>query len=98
MFKFISRDPKYFVNPEKFDPDRYLQGNGTKMGFLGFGDGPRLCLGKNFALFQIKMALASIIRSYKVELSKKMKSPPAISAKAFILHCDTGIWLQFHRR
>lgn len=68
------------------------------MAFLGFGDGPRVCLGKNFALFQIKLAVARILSKYRVVVSDKMINPPAISKKAFLLHCDEGIWLKFQRR
>lgn len=40
----INRDPKYFENPEKYDPERFR--NGTMKFFLPFGDGPRACVGK----------------------------------------------------
>lgn len=45
----MHRDPKYFENPEKFDPERFH--NGTKhmkSFFLPFGDGPRACVGKYY--------------------------------------------------
>lgn len=65
------------------------------MSMLMFGGGPRLCLGKNFALFQIKVALAEILKNFKVVLAKKMTVPAKISSKAFLLHCDDGIWIRF---
>lgn len=68
------------------------------MSLLGFGEGGRLCLGKSFALFQVKMAVAAIVRNYSVLLADKMTSPPEISAKAFLLHCDSGVWLKFQKR
>lgn len=45
----IHHDPKYYPNPEVFDPERFTEENkasrphGT---FLPFGDGPRICIGK----------------------------------------------------
>lgn len=86
------------MNPDKFDPKRYTRDNIPKMAMLAFGEGSRLCLGKNFALFQVKMAVAAIVRNYKVVLSEKMTSPPEISVKAFLLHCDTGVWVKFVKR
>lgn len=41
-------DPKYYDDPEKFDPSRFLENNKetlTKYAFLPFGEGPRSCLG-----------------------------------------------------
>lgn len=46
----MHRDPKYFENPDKFDPERFR--NGTKHMkhyFLPFGDGPRACVGKYYS-------------------------------------------------
>ncbi|VVC25724.1 Hypothetical protein CINCED_3A014569 [Cinara cedri] len=45
----LHNDPKYYPNPEIFDPERFtdenkaLRPHGT---FLPFGDGPRICIGK----------------------------------------------------
>lgn len=44
----IMRDPKYFPDPEKFDPERWTPENKAKMRpytQLGFGFGPRNCVG-----------------------------------------------------
>jgi len=46
----IHHDPKYYPNPDTFDPERFTEEekskrpNGT---FLPFGDGPRHCIGKH---------------------------------------------------
>lgn len=52
----IHHDPKYYPNPETFDPERFTaeekskRPNGT---FLPFGDGPRHCIGiKIFQIFE----------------------------------------------
>ena len=37
-------DPKYFPNPEKFNPDRFKVNIPTGV-YLPFGDGPRNCIG-----------------------------------------------------
>lgn len=45
----IQRDPEIYPDPDKFDPDRFLENNVKDrhpMTFMGFGAGPRICIGK----------------------------------------------------
>lgn len=46
----IHRDEKYYPNPDVFDPERFSPkniGNIPKYGYLPFGEGNRICIGKN---------------------------------------------------
>ncbi|KAK5639919.1 hypothetical protein RI129_010730 [Pyrocoelia pectoralis] len=43
----IHRDPEYYPNPDKYDPDRFSKesiNNRPPLAFLPFGDGPRKCI------------------------------------------------------
>ena len=45
----IQGNPEHFPDPEKFDPERFTKQNIAQRNSyvtLGFGDGPRHCIGK----------------------------------------------------
>lgn len=45
----LHRDSKYYEDPDTFNPERFLPENKDKIvkfAFLGFGEGPRTCIGK----------------------------------------------------
>ncbi|KAI3842450.1 hypothetical protein MKX03_035057 [Papaver bracteatum] len=57
-----------------FKPDRFSEGiakatNNNNAAFLPFGLGPRFCVGSDFALTDIKIALAMILQQYHFTLS-----------------------------
>ena len=67
-------DPKHFPNPEKFDPERFSpenKGNIATGTFIPFGQGPRMCLGKNFIRIEGRCYLANLIRSFRILPSDK---------------------------
>lgn len=58
----ISNDPKYFPNPDVFDPERFSDENKHKITpgtYLPFGIGPRNCIGEQHLLIQSILKLYS---------------------------------------
>jgi cytochrome P450 family 6 len=46
----LHHDPQYFPDPDKFDPERFTEENKQNRPnytYLPFGEGPRMCIGKN---------------------------------------------------
>lgn len=62
------RHPKYWPDPERFDPDRF---NTTPAPFtyLPFGGGPRFCIGAVMAQIEAKAVLARLIQRFDFQLS-----------------------------
>ncbi|XP_024215216.1 probable cytochrome P450 6a14 [Halyomorpha halys] len=94
----IHHDPKYYPEPEKFDPERFSEENKhklTKGAYLPFGDGPRICIGLRFAKMEIKIAITKLIMKYKLRINSKTITPLQYSAKTIFLVPIGGIWVDF---
>lgn len=65
----IHYDPKYFPNPEQFDPDRFSDERKKDIPqctYMPFGEGPRICIGLRVGQLQTAMGLITVIRNYEV--------------------------------
>lgn len=66
----IHRDPDFWPEPEKFDPDRFLPEEVEKRPsfcYLPFGLGPKQCIGIRMALLELKIGLVKILQRVKFE-------------------------------
>ena len=65
-----------YPEPEKFKPERFLERQYSPYEFLPFGGGARRCIGFAFALFEMKIALATILSSLELELADNREVKP----------------------
>ena len=75
----LQRDPQYYPDPLKFDPDRFLPEQKEQRHpcvYLPFGSGPRGCLAQRFALFEAKLALVAVLRDGCLEAAEGTPPPP----------------------
>ncbi|XP_057748716.1 cytochrome P450 86B1 [Arachis stenosperma] len=84
----------------EFKPERWLRDNARFMSesaykFTAFNGGPRLCLGKDFAYYQMKYAAASIIFRYRV---KVVENHPVVPKLALTMYMKHGIKVNLHKR
>ncbi|XP_013101430.2 probable cytochrome P450 9f2 [Stomoxys calcitrans] len=97
----LQRDAKYFESPEKLKPERFSAENKSKIEtgtYLPFGLGARNCIGKRFALLEIKAFLFYVLRDYRLEASSKTCLPMELDMTSMHLQPKTGFWLQFKPR
>ena len=84
----IHRHPKYWENPQQYDPLRFSEDrsrNRPEYAFLPFGGGPRRCVGMRMAMMQMELMLATILQGYifrpvsgaKLELHPVLNLRPA---------------------
>ncbi|CAI6365988.1 unnamed protein product [Macrosiphum euphorbiae] len=95
----IHRDPKYYPDPLKFDPERFSveqksqRPNGT---YMPFGDGPRLCIGKRFAESEMKLALSNILSKFEVSPCEQTEIPlELLVASSSLISPKNGVVLKF---
>jgi cytochrome P450 len=65
------RHPEFWPNPEGFDPERFTPdqiANRPKFAYFPFGGGPRLCIGREFALMEAHLIIAQIAQRYRLHL------------------------------
>ncbi|WP_210408313.1 cytochrome P450 [Allokutzneria sp. NRRL B-24872] len=60
----LHRDPKWYSEPERFDPDREPPPAGA---FLPFGDGARKCIGDTFARTEMTIVLTTVLRQWRLD-------------------------------
>lgn len=79
----LHTDPEIWgPNSYLFDPDRFENGitGACKLPhlYMPFGVGPRICLGQNLAMAELKILIASIIAKFSFSLSPKYTHSPAL--------------------
>lgn len=97
---FHSRDPKHYPEPDVFDPNRFTdeeRRNRHKTVYLPFGEGSRMCIGIKFALAQTKAGLMSIVRDYKITVSKNHK-PFVMDIRSVFYQARDGLLVNFTPR
>ncbi len=65
----MHRDPRFFEQPEQFNPDRWTHEAAQRLprfAYFPFGGGPRLCIGASFAMMEAALLLAAIAQRFQV--------------------------------
>ncbi|MCF8534473.1 MAG: cytochrome P450 [Reyranella sp.] len=63
----LQRDPRWWRDPDRFDPNRFLEGEINRFAFMAFSAGPRACLGRQMAYMVGVSTLAAMFQRYRFE-------------------------------
>ncbi|XP_063379811.1 cytochrome P450 4g15-like isoform X1 [Cydia fagiglandana] len=65
----VHRNPKYYKEPDVFNPDNFLPENTQDRhyySYIPFSAGPRSCVGRKYAILKLKVLLATVLRNFKM--------------------------------
>jgi len=80
----LHRNPKYWENPEEFNPERFLgeERKNSMQYFYPFGAGPRMCIGTGFAIYEMCLTLFKIVKKYEIKpISGEVQFNPLVTLK-----------------
>ncbi|KAI8440044.1 hypothetical protein MSG28_001470 [Choristoneura fumiferana] len=73
----MHRNPNVFEDPLEFRPERFDVSSSFKNPFswVAFSAGPRNCIGQKFAMLELKVTLAALVRRFKILPGKREPQP-----------------------
>jgi cytochrome P450 len=74
----LHRHRRLWHEPDEFDPSRFLPGapQPPRFAYMPFGAGPRTCIGAQFALTELVLVLATLVRAFRIELAEPRPARP----------------------
>lgn len=74
----VHRDPRWWPEPDRFLPERWLEprGEAPRLAYFPFGAGPRICVGERFAWMEAILLVATIGRRVRLRLAPGQELDP----------------------
>ncbi len=67
------RLPKYYPEPDRFVPERWQSADPGPYEYLPFSAGPRMCLGSNLAMIELKVVLAHVLQRFHLAVPPRAR-------------------------
>ena len=82
----MHRDPRYWERPQDFYPEHFnpdAEKERPRLAYMPFGAGPRMCVGNHFALMEMQLLLALLVRQFDFEMVEghPVEAEPLITLK-----------------
>lgn len=80
----IHKDPTFWQDPLLFKPERFIgvTKNTYSSHYFPFGAGPRMCIGNNFAMYEMIIAVQTIVAKFKIaHKTSEIEITPLITLK-----------------
>ncbi|MFN3936522.1 MAG: cytochrome P450 [Gemmobacter sp.] len=91
----LHRHRLLWPEPDRFDPDRFRDPKAIRrFAYLPFGDGPRICIGANFAIQEAVIILATLLARFRFGLVRGRDPQPVM---ILTLRPEGGVWLEVER-
>jgi cytochrome P450 len=88
----ISRDKRFYEQPDRLLPDRWLGGRPHKFAYLSFGLGERRCLGETFALAALTALLPALCRGWELRFGELTETGAGRRQPAEATRVTVGVW------
>ena len=75
----LHRNEQLWEAPNEYRPGRFLNAAYPRGQFIPFGDGPRVCIGAQYAETEIMVLVASVIRSIEFSLTDAPMPRPVLT-------------------
>ncbi len=66
----VHRRADCWPDPLAFRPERFLDAGAARSGYVPFGQGPRLCIGRDFALGEMAVVLDRLLAEHRVDVPR----------------------------
>uniref|UniRef100_A0A914DJ15 Cytochrome P450 n=1 Tax=Acrobeloides nanus TaxID=290746 RepID=A0A914DJ15_9BILA len=90
--------PDYWLDPVKFEPERFLNYDPNPLTWLPFGIGPRSCVEMKLAEIEMKTTLVELLKRFRFDVHEKSQSTLKFRVSSVVMQPKDGVLLKITKR